>query len=541
MKRYDSSKRGNKPSSHPSSGYKYQKNPSAPNPWLARRSAPRQERVASVTSQSLDHLDLVPKGVTATQNITTSNGSSQPTPKNFVPVTKPPVVAKMASSEGMTYQGNCKIKRNEPNSIVFLTSFTLKFSRDVRVGHLIFSAQGRDDKTQDVLSLKRPVVNEDVCSVEPIRASDGPGFLLKFPHNTDANKFGTYFESLQKMAARENNKQSNGQTSIELAKRPGNGEARSNQTSSQSESSERSQTSGQNAVSILSQPTNQGHAENNVAVSTNGTTPRENNTRAGDDDRQSSACLVDVSDAPQKSQTEHNPEFGLKTIEDAADQLHNLINSILPQASAAGVLLSEDTIHDIEETAVDNWLSRGFLESETDDMKSEMLDLLHVLVRIKRKTQARKAAISVQQLIGPFQDFSTKDTNDNDGKTSPRIQYSPKEITNLKANVRLADLENGPLTPRQTPTPGKPVQKTPLSHVPKSMTGCGGAVEAKKADATVMQNPPSPMDVDTPMANTASKLGPSLSQMPPTPGLQNSTWAQRGISHVCQLLMVLLV
>lgn len=121
-----------------------------------------------------------------------------------------------------------------------------------------------------------------------------------------------------------------------------------------------------------------------------------------------------------------DPPPRVPTIEDAAQKLVELMEIILPEALAAGLLLSDDTLADIEEAAIDNWLTRGFLKSETDDMQDEVLDLIRVLVRFKRKSGSRRQA----------KEPAIKSLKGFDENTKPsRMVYTPSDVKEIKRAV----------------------------------------------------------------------------------------------------------
>jgi hypothetical protein len=287
----------------------------------------------------------------------------------------------------------------------------MKVQNTTDKGYLMLSSAGKEDRVHDVLDLMAPDLTSDCCLVRPKDISNEFGYMLKFANVSDAHKFKIYLESLQQAAAREANLE---QTEDKAAGMFQEATQTSSVLSSQTSPAPISQ-----SPSGASETTGVVTSATSTVLSTV-TTPTK--TPVGGEATEG-AKLVDLDSPPHN--TTGAREF---IIEDAAEKLVEIINKILPEATAAGLRLSDDTITDIEDTAIDDWLHRGFLQSETDDMRADLLDLLRILVRLKRKAESRKK--------GDFISPSLQDLN-SDAKQDAKqdcIKYTASEISDLAGN-----------------------------------------------------------------------------------------------------------
>lgn len=271
---------------------------------------------------------------------------------------------KPESSEHVVINGVCKLLNAKDRSLLFIVSYAMEIQKNINRAYLVLSSKEKGEKRHDVLDLLVPETRGDCCRVCSKANDQSFVYVLQFSSASDAHKFNIYLESLQQAAAREDG--------MENSK---------------------------------ASPT----AKLVQAAATKIVTPVKDS--AGEQ-QAGNAKLVDLDSPPR-----------VPTIEDAAQKLVELMEKILPEAAAAGIQLSDDTVSDIEETAIDDWLTRGFLKSETDDMKSEVLDLLRLLVRIKRKAECRR------QTKEPAMQ-SLKELDENTG--SSRIAYTAAELKKIE-------------------------------------------------------------------------------------------------------------
>ena len=342
--------------------------------------------------------------VNASQNLITASLSMQP--------------SKAPASEQLIYKGICKLLSPQDGRVLFIVSFSLKIQTHSDRAVLSLSAANKLDKVYNVLDLAPPMVKNDCCHIHSTKAGDGFSCLLQFSSPTDAGKFRLYLEHLQQAASR--SKLGTTNTAKQLQDKCNN--SAMHKVSTELKSSSSVIASAESAVQPI-----------------RGSRPADQ--------------LVDVDSHSQASDVEPASDVeGAErvTIEDAAEKLFDVIENILPEAAAAGLQLSEAAIHDIEDTAIDSWLTRGFLISETDDMKSELLDLLRILVRIKRKAKSRKHTVQFTPTIQSLKDYDAVEC----GKPKPaRIKYTPSEIESL-ASAQIptpSDLTKSLMTPNQKP------------------------------------------------------------------------------------------
>lgn len=117
------------------------------------------------------------------------------------------------------------------------------------------------------------------------------------------------------------------------------------------------------------------------------------------------------------------------TIEAAADHMQRIVHQILSEITASGVNVPEKGVAEIESTAIANWMAQGFMESEaeSDELKEELVDLLRLLVRIKRKVQYRHG-ISVGNNDVSISSETLQDLQEIVEKPSKRIN-TPLQIS----------------------------------------------------------------------------------------------------------------
>ncbi|KAG6006111.1 hypothetical protein E4U43_000488 [Claviceps pusilla] len=360
---------------------------------------------------------------------------SAPT-KTSLPIRSRPLV-----SEQVVYNGLCKWLDPESEEPLFDVKLSLKIQINSDKAFLALSTLNKEDKLHNVLELSAPDIRDDCCRLYSREMASRSRYILQFPNASSAEKFGLYLESLQKAAAR----------ALRPRKNTDN-----QPTKTEIPSSYRPLLSPAEVESM----------------------PNACNPVKRDD---CETKLVDV-ESPSTSEQEKKAP----TIEDAADSLFNLIETILPEAAAAGLKVSEDAISDIQETAIESWLERGFLKSETDDMKSELLELLRILVRIKRKAEARKKVTRPESLKG----FESPVCS------AKRIKYSVSEIQNLCSGSTAAP---GGLN-RYSPDAAATVMSS-------NKASLDGNSALQKPDATTA-TPPLSSEKSTSMANKASPAAP---------------------------------
>ncbi|KAG8428198.1 hypothetical protein J3459_005984 [Metarhizium acridum] len=328
-----------------------------------------------------------------------SHGSPEP-----VVMSLPNRPSKPQEPEHIVLRGICKLLNPKDRSVLFVISYIMKVRKDTDEGYLVLSSSGKEDRIHNVLELLAPDTRDDCCRVCSRAEKNGFAYILQFPNIPDAHKFKIYLESLQQAAARE--------ASMEQKK--------ANQGPMAAEAAQEPPTSPTTSHPAIDSPSLSATLETTDPVRpavdtppfTVSTSAKHSNAKGGEDSME----LVDLE--PPSCSRAAAREF---IIEDAAEKLVGLIDKILPEAAEAGLILSDDTVAHIQEVAIDDWLNRGFLASETDDMKTDLLELLCILVRIKRKAESRRQARPVIQSLQGF-----------DMESRPnRITYSASQLEYL--------------------------------------------------------------------------------------------------------------
>ncbi|KAG6003749.1 hypothetical protein E4U21_001752 [Claviceps maximensis] len=355
-----------------------------------------------------------------------------------------PIGSKPLASEHIVYNELCKWLDPESKKPLFVVTLSLRIQKNSDKGFLVLSALNKEDKSHNVLEISAPDVQGDCYWLYPNEMASRSRYLLQFPTASDAKKFGMYFESLQKAAARMLGAPSKPGTPPSTAEIP----------------------------SIFKLPPSYAGATSTPKASDPDKTSDPEKWGGGE------AKLVDVESPSMSSEQEET----LPTIEDAAESLFDLIEKILPKAAAFGLNVTDDAISDIQESAIDSWLRRGFLGSETDDMKSELLELLRILVRIKRKAESRKTATQPEL---PFVIQSLKDFGgaDSDAK---HIRYTVSEIQSLSSDRAPAParLNKSLVTPRRTQTTGRSWPAAAVAGMSEDKARLDSTSALERPDAT---------------------------------------------------------
>lgn len=140
------------------------------------------------------------------------------------------------------------------------------------------------------------------------------------------------------------------------------------------------------------------------------------------------ASLLNLEDEP-------HPKPSL-TIEAAADHMQRIVQQILSEITATGVQVPEQGVEVIESTAIANWMAQGFMQTETEsaELKEELVDLLRLLVRIKRKVQYRHGGNAESKTVS-ISSATLQDLQEIVEAPSKRIKYSPADIKQLEGHA----------------------------------------------------------------------------------------------------------
>ncbi|POR37238.1 Uncharacterized protein TPAR_02556 [Tolypocladium paradoxum] len=332
-------------------------------------------------------------------------------------------------------KGECEIKPVQEQTN-FKAEFAMKIASGTNCGYLVLSAPGKGERVHNVLELDPPVMKDGYCHVTSGQAQGNANYSVRLPDADLTNKFKLYLDNLRRAAIRQLSAAASSTTPVVQKSSAGD-------TVTKAQATARMGSPRRIASSADTVPSKKAL----VAPPPPEVTPEPSKTSAP-------ASLVDISDQPSMVRSPINKgDVSGMSIEDAAEHLHSLVQRIIPEITGHGLRMDDATIDDIEETAIDFWLNRGFLGSESDDMKAELLELLRLLARIKRKAELlRGAQAKLQSRLA-----STGLEELDSGKfASARIQYTPAQIQSLedKASPRPKRLEKVRFSP-------KPALKTP--------------------------------------------------------------------------------
>ncbi|KAL7794736.1 hypothetical protein V8C43DRAFT_314741 [Trichoderma afarasin] len=247
---------------------------------------------------------------------------------------------------------------------------------------------------------------------------------------------------------------------------------------------------------------------------------------------------------------EAHPQPSL-TIEAAADHMQRIVHQILSEITATGVNVPEKGVAEIESTAIANWMAQGFMESEaeSDELKEELVDLLRLLVRIKRKVQYRHG-ISVGNNDVSISSETLQDLQEIAEKPSKRIKYTTADIKELETHAvsRQDKIKASGLQEIQKKSP-KPVEveskrSSPIPDDSKTVRPSNSGLkepsipsqstsraELPNSTAKVTTDVSSPaLAAPTEPLNSASKAsrGATKSDLKAPGGLATSRWATPG-------------
>ncbi|PHH62970.1 hypothetical protein CDD81_6395 [Ophiocordyceps australis] len=117
--------------------------------------------------------------------------------------------------------------------------------------------------------------------------------------------------------------------------------------------------------------------------------------------------------------------------EGVAKQLQTLVARIIPECTENGLQMSNDAIHEIEETIIASWRQQGFLKNVPDNIEAELLEVLRSLLRFKRKAQeAKSVGFHLTPTMKSLMELQL------DMQSKPKfIKYSAKEIEELRSKA----------------------------------------------------------------------------------------------------------
>lgn len=344
--------------------------------------------------------------------------------------------------------GDCEII-HESDSSPSEIKFMLKVQLQKNKGLLAMQLPDKGILVHDVLTLGAPVIQGPFCLIS--NAQRERLYKLKFRTSAAAEGFQYLLKSLQQSALlfRETGLVSPNQTPTPTASK---GPAASkiptaNKTPAVNKTPPTTKTHTVNDTPTVNEmpAVNKTPTDNKTATANKTPTPNKeiaaNNSEktpvqtpasieASLRDTQESLAGESLVDAEDDSCS--NPAL---TIEAAADHMQGLVQQILSEITAAGIKVPENGIDEIESTAISNWMDQGFMKTETqsDELKEELAELLRLLVRIKRKVQFRHGSSHVNAV--PISSQTLQDLQEIVEMPSKRIKYTPKDIKELKAQA----------------------------------------------------------------------------------------------------------
>ncbi|KAG5962540.1 hypothetical protein E4U58_003833 [Claviceps cyperi] len=367
-----------------------------------------------------------------------------------------PARPKTLLSEQIVYKEKCEWLDLESKGLSCFVTCTLKIHRSEKA-FLVFSASRKEDRAHNVLDVSAPDIQDNSCRLFTREMASVKPFLLQFSNASDAKKFGLYLETLQKAA-------------VAVLVAP----AKSDYYSANSE-----------GPSILRLP-----------FSTREGIFKPNATKSEDATKLQIASEGAVTKSPdeESSLTASEQEKQVQIMDDIAESLFDLLENMISLAATAGLNIAEDAILNMRETAIESWLARGFLGSETSEMKPELLELLCILIRIKYKAESRKhsAHLKPPVLLPPLKMESLH----SDAK---RIQYSIPEIQALSSRGTATSgwIGTSIVPPRRTQAVRHCSPTVPVEVVSKHNAWIHGDSALQCPNATVTRRPISGEELTT--------------------------------------------
>ncbi|KAL3963321.1 hypothetical protein ACCO45_000325 [Purpureocillium lilacinum] len=299
----------------------------------------------SLAGQSLDKKDALP------ELHRTPGGTALHFSVN--PITDP------GSADHTLCHGKCAVKL--PQAAEDITAnFVLKIEKPTNRALLVLSAPGKPQRVHNIVDLKQPVIQNNYCLVASVPGRANVAYLLRLQTPELTAKFKLYLESLQVTMKRQQ------KSTLPLPKRTGDGTATGSGVRNNGEASSQSSRSAMPS-----------HGPS-TPVST---APLTTVASQGPSGSSAAPMLVDLDDSDES----RDPANPYATIEDAADKLCTLMDSLERDFVDKGFPLTGDAVDELQDTAIDIWLQRGFLGAEDADIKEDMIKLLKSLFQVKRQ------------------------------------------------------------------------------------------------------------------------------------------------------------
>ncbi|KAL7810332.1 hypothetical protein V8C44DRAFT_350233 [Trichoderma aethiopicum] len=363
----------------------------------ARVTAPPVRPLAPVSTQK-----VAPRNVNQVVAGPQTQGARANPPVQSVSQPKP---ASSSPEQAILSQGECEIVNESDNSSVS-AKFIAKVHVQKNQGTLVLIPSGKTELAYNVLDLGTAVTQGPFCII--FGAKGERLHKVKLRTAAAADSFQYLLKCLLESAQRYG-----GQRPVSPKPTPAPAAQKQQDTRQQSLSKPTSAASGDTSKMI------NGNASNAMQM------PRSTNTSL---QPKSETSLLNLEDEP-------HPKPSL-TIEAAADHMQRIVQQILSEITATGVQVPEQGVEVIESTAIANWMAQGFMQTETEsaELKEELVDLLRLLVRIKRKVQYRHGGNAESKSVS-ISSATLQDLQEIVETPSKRIKYSPADIKQLEGHA----------------------------------------------------------------------------------------------------------
>ncbi|KAL7909110.1 hypothetical protein GGI35DRAFT_469814 [Trichoderma velutinum] len=426
------------------------------NQYMARHAVESSSRgVSNVLAQASTHVSNqnVPRNGLRVSSSSNNQGQNVVSAGRNLGEPRPTSSTPQQTMEHILSQGECMLIDDSDNSSVSAT-FVAKVYMQRNEGLLILIPSGRPQSVYNVLSLGVPVIQGPYCIIYGAR--NERLHKVKLRTAAAAESFQYLLKTLQQSARQF------------CEPRPSSPKPAPIIVASKEEATSPLPTPSKAVSKAPEDVPEAADSDKGAALQT----PQSSEAPLQQD---SQASLLNLEDEPL-------PQPSL-TIEAAADHMQRIVHQILSEITATGVNVPEKGVEEIESTAIANWMAQGFMESETgsDELKDELVELLRLLVRIKRKVQYRHG-ISIGSNDVSISSATLQDLQEISEKPHKRIKYTTADIKELETHAvsRQDKIKASGLQEIQKKAP-KPVEFKKSSPVPDdSKTGLPVPDEPKK-------------------------------------------------------------
>ncbi|KAL6789114.1 hypothetical protein J3E68DRAFT_439344 [Trichoderma sp. SZMC 28012] len=483
--------------------------------------------VSNVLAQASSHVsnqNAPRNGLRVSSGSSSQGQNAVPTGRN-VGNPRPTSSAPQQTVEHILSQGECMLIDDSDGSSVS-TKFVAKVSMQRNEGLLMLMPSGQPQSVYNVLSLGVPVIQGPYCIIYGAR--NERLHKVKLRTVAAAESFQYLLKTLQQSARQF------------CEPRPASPKLAPIVAASKEEAASPLPTPSKAAPKAVSKASEDVPETADGDKRTTLQTPQSTEAPLHQDSEKS---LLNLEDDAQ-------PQPSL-TIEAAADHMQRIVHQILSEITATGVNVPEKGVAEIESTAIANWMAQGFMESEaeSDELKEELVDLLRLLVRIKRKVQYRHG-ISVGNNDVSISSETLQDLQEIAEKPSKRIKYTTADIKELETHavsrqdkIKASGLQE---IQKRSPKPAEaePKRSSPIPDDSRTVRPSDSGLKEPSipsqsisraelpnstAKVTTDVSSPAPAAPTKPL-NSASKAssGASKSDLKAPGGLATSRWATPG-------------